>query len=107
MIELRDDAFPPDAVLGDLLATAWPAWRGEQFGPILARSLAHVGAFEGQRLVGYVNVATDGGVTPSCSTPAFILNFNGAWWESDWWSGRRTLPANAAQSGCTSTMSRI
>ena len=29
---------------------------------MLPRSLAHLGAFEGQRLVGFVNVAWDGGV---------------------------------------------
>ncbi len=68
MITLRDDAFPADGALGDLLASAWPAWRGQSFVKILARSLAHVCAFEGEHLVGYVNVATDGGVH------AFILD---------------------------------
>jgi GNAT superfamily N-acetyltransferase len=29
---------------------------------VLERSLAHVGAFDGNRLVGFVNVAWDGGV---------------------------------------------
>jgi ribosomal protein S18 acetylase RimI-like enzyme len=40
---------------------AWGAdWQGD-LGAILARSLVHAGAFDGDRLVGYVNVAWDGG----------------------------------------------
>ncbi|HEY5105873.1 MAG TPA: GNAT family N-acetyltransferase [Caulobacteraceae bacterium] len=78
MIALRDDAFPTDGALGDLLATAWPAWRGQSFAAILARSLAHVCAFEDERLVGYVNVATDGGVhafiLDTCVHPDFQRN---------------------------------
>lgn len=40
---------------------AWGAeWQGD-LGAILAHSLVHAGAFDGDRLVGYVNVAWDGG----------------------------------------------
>lgn len=41
---------------------AWgSAWSGD-LAFILARSLVHAGAYVGPRLVGYVNVAWDGGV---------------------------------------------
>jgi GNAT superfamily N-acetyltransferase len=48
------------------------AWGGEvtpkDFSTVLARSLAHVGAYDGERLIGFVNVAWDGGIH------AFILD---------------------------------
>jgi GNAT superfamily N-acetyltransferase len=47
------------------------AWGGEKpagFQPILKRSLAHVGAYDGDMLIGFVNVAWDGGIH------AFILD---------------------------------
>ena len=51
-----------DAELNALFAAAWPDHTGTAFGPIHARSLTWVSARRGGRLVGYVNVATDGGV---------------------------------------------
>lgn len=40
----------------------WNATPPQTFAPVLSRSLAHVTAYDGTRLVGFVNVATDGGV---------------------------------------------
>lgn len=45
-----------------LWRSAWNADDDRDFSSILARSLAHVGAFEKGRLVGFVNVAWDGGI---------------------------------------------
>lgn len=51
-----------DADLLALFRAAWPAPKNEQFGHVLERSLCWVSAHAGQRLVGFVNVAWDGGV---------------------------------------------
>lgn len=61
-ITIKIDPYPSDVALRELWLSAWgdggPAsWQG-----ILARSLVHVGAYDGARLVGYANVAWDGGV---------------------------------------------
>ncbi len=61
-IELRVRAPLTDAELNALFAAAWPDHAGRLFGPIHERSLTWVSAWRGDRLVGYVNVATDGGV---------------------------------------------
>lgn len=54
---------PPltDAQLNALFAAAWPACVPRAFGPVLAKSLTYCGAFRGDELVGFVNVAGDGG----------------------------------------------
>ncbi|WP_182548954.1 GNAT family N-acetyltransferase [Phyllobacterium myrsinacearum] len=41
---------------------AWDDFVCKDFSGILARSLAHAGAYDGQRLIGFVNVAWDGGI---------------------------------------------
>ncbi|GGF45706.1 N-acetyltransferase [Youhaiella tibetensis] len=61
-IHYRLDPHPDDASLGALWRAAWEAEPPPSFAPILARSLVHVGAYDGEGLVGYLNVATDGGV---------------------------------------------
>jgi len=60
-ITYRIDPFPADAELGQLWRRAWRAEPPPSFAPILARSLAHLGAYAGVRLIGFVNVAWDGG----------------------------------------------
>lgn len=57
-----------DAELNELFAAAWPGHRPARFGPVLARSTAWITARRAGRLVGYVNVAGDGGAH------AFILD---------------------------------
>lgn len=57
--------YRADAVGEDALRRLWDAvWRRpapQRLADVLARSLAHVGAYDGSNLVGFVNVATDGG----------------------------------------------
>jgi GNAT superfamily N-acetyltransferase len=57
-------ARPPltDAELNALFAAAWPGYREIPFGPVLERSLTWIAARSGDQLVGFVNVATDGGI---------------------------------------------
>jgi len=50
-----------DVALNTLFAAAWPEYQERAFGPILARSLAWFGATRGGELIGFVNVAWDGG----------------------------------------------
>jgi len=54
----------PNAALNALYAAAWPAHgdRESNFQPVLARSLVYIGAYAGERLVGFVYVAWDGGI---------------------------------------------
>ena len=48
--------------LNALFADAWPEHAERDFQPILSRSLAYVCAYQGPRLVGFVNIAWDGGI---------------------------------------------
>ena len=68
MIEIVSDPFPGDAAMRALWRRAWNGEGPQSFQPLLQRSLAHVGAYDGATLVGFVNVAWDGGVH------AFILD---------------------------------
>ena len=67
-IEIVTDPFPTDEAMRRLWRAAWNGEGPESFQPLLGRSLAHVGAYDGRDLVGFVNVAWDGGVH------AFILD---------------------------------
>ncbi|WEK49834.1 MAG: GNAT family N-acetyltransferase [Candidatus Kaistia colombiensis] len=60
--EIRVDPFPSHADLDRLWRASWqqPGPRDPQ--AILSRSLVHLGAYAGPALVGFVNVAWDGGV---------------------------------------------
>ena len=73
-IELRIDPYPGNDALNALMASAWGNGPRD-FSPILSRSLAHVGAFDDQRLIGFVNVAWDGGIhafiIDTCVDPDF------------------------------------
>ena len=68
MIDIRADPFPDDAALQHLWRVAWGSTEQRAFQPVLQRSLAHIGAYDGMGLVGLVNIAWDGGVH------AFILD---------------------------------
>ena len=50
-----------DAELNHLFSASWTAHRVRAFGPILQRSLTYFGAYQDSRLIGFVNVAWDGG----------------------------------------------
>ena len=54
---------PPlsDAALNDLFARAWPDHRPGTYQAVLERSLGYIGAFLDGQLIGFVNLATDGG----------------------------------------------
>jgi ribosomal protein S18 acetylase RimI-like enzyme len=67
-VELRVDPYPSDAEMETLWRLAWGEPPTIAFSGILSRSLAHVGAYEGDALIGFVNVAWDGGIH------AFILD---------------------------------
>ncbi len=60
-ISLRERPALADADLNALFATSWPGHEDRAFGPILTRSLSYFGAYRGADLVGFVNVAWDGG----------------------------------------------
>lgn len=68
MIDVVTDPFPSDPAMRRLWLAAWGDEGHESFQPLLGRSLAHVGAYDGTTLVGFVNVAWDGGIH------AFILD---------------------------------
>lgn len=68
MIDIATDPLPDDVALARLWLAAWGDAGPASFQPILERSLTHIGAYDGERLVGFVNVAWDGGVH------AFILD---------------------------------
>ena len=62
---IRYRPVPPDLTNGQLDAlfrASWPGHQARNFAPVLARSLTYVCAFDGDRLVGFVNVAWDGGL---------------------------------------------
>ena len=68
LIEIVTDPFPGDEAMRRLWLVAWGDQGRGSFQPLLERSLTHVGAYDGALLVGFVNVAWDGGVH------AFILD---------------------------------
>ncbi len=57
----RSPSLASDA-LNALFATAWPAHAPRDFAAVLKRSLVYIAAFDGAQLVGFVNVAWDGGL---------------------------------------------
>jgi GNAT superfamily N-acetyltransferase len=60
-VEFRTDPHPPERAFAPLWRAAWGSeWTGD-LDQILSHSLVHIGAFEGEKLIGYVNVAWDGG----------------------------------------------
>lgn len=60
-----DFRISPDVSSDDLnalFATAWENHAASDFAPILSRSLLYVCAYDGERLIGFVNLAWDGGI---------------------------------------------
>lgn len=74
-IRIAIDPFPTDAALRRLWQVAWGDDGPASFQPIVQRSLAHLGAYDGALLVGFVNVAWDGGIhafiLDTCVDPAY------------------------------------
>lgn len=52
--------MPKNDVLNALFSNAWGGESSKDFSKILAHGLAHICAYDGDRLVGFVNVAWDG-----------------------------------------------
>jgi GNAT superfamily N-acetyltransferase len=48
--------------LNVLFSASWPQHSWRDFQPVLNRSLTYICAYEGERLVGFVNLAWDGGI---------------------------------------------
>jgi len=61
-VEYRVDASPTNAELFALRQDAWGEHEEVDWTPILRRSLAFMTAHAGGQLIGFVNVAWDGGV---------------------------------------------
>lgn len=49
-------------LLNRLFESAWPSYGTRDFARVLDRSTVYIGAFCGDRLVGFVNIAWDGGL---------------------------------------------
>jgi GNAT superfamily N-acetyltransferase len=75
VIEIVSDPFPDDGAMQALWRVAWGGDGSRSFQLLLQRSLAHVGAYDGETLIGFVNVAWDGGVhafiLDTCVDPAY------------------------------------
>lgn len=63
--------------LGELLEPDRPAGARQDYEHVLTRSFTWIGAFHGDRLVGYVNVAWDGGVHAFLLDPTVHPEFRG------------------------------
>jgi GNAT superfamily N-acetyltransferase len=61
-VTYRISPLVANPALNSLFAAAWPEHSPRDFTPILARSLAYVCAYTGETLVGFVNLAWDGGI---------------------------------------------
>lgn len=61
-IEYRISPLVSDYELNELFSSAWPNHAQSAFGTVLSRSLVYICAYEHKRLVGFVNLAWDGGV---------------------------------------------
>jgi GNAT superfamily N-acetyltransferase len=64
MTTIRYETTPDLAnpAMNDLFAAAWDGHSDRDFRPVLDRSLVYLGAFDDSRLVGFINIAWDGGV---------------------------------------------
>jgi ribosomal protein S18 acetylase RimI-like enzyme len=65
LISIEVDPRPSDAELRELWRAVWGDAGSSDIGAVLSRSLAHLGAYDGQRLIGFVNIAWDGGAHAS------------------------------------------
>lgn len=62
LVTYRVNPAASDGELNSLFAAAWPAHVTADFEPMLKHSLAYVCAYGGDKLVGFVNLAWDGGI---------------------------------------------
>jgi GNAT superfamily N-acetyltransferase len=76
LVEIGTGIRPSSDSLNALFRAAWgPDHTDRDFGPILDRALGHVCAHDGAALVGFVNIAWDGGahafLLDTCVLPAY------------------------------------
>lgn len=76
-IEYRRRPALSNEMLGNLLEPEQPPQARQNYEQVLARSLTWIGAFDGERLIGYVNVAWDGGVHAFLLDPTVHPLFRG------------------------------
>lgn len=74
-VDFRIDPPIDDAALNDLFARAWPDHTPGVYQTVLARSLGYLGAFAGEQLIGFVNLATDGGEHAFLLDPTVDVGF--------------------------------
>lgn len=60
-VEYRVNLPVTNRDLNALFTNAWPDHKTRDFAPVLKRSLGYVCAYQSDRLVGFINVAWDGG----------------------------------------------
>jgi ribosomal protein S18 acetylase RimI-like enzyme len=66
-----------DTELNDLFSASWTSHTGRAFGPVLQRSLTYFGAYQDAKLVGFVNVAWDGGDHAFLLDPTVLPAYRG------------------------------
>lgn len=64
-VQLFCDRRPEEQALRELWSNAWSSPGPSDWDSILSRSLCYICAYQGEQLVGFVNVAWDGGVHAS------------------------------------------
>lgn len=61
VVDIRIDPFPSQSIISDLWRLTWEVDGLTDFRGILKRGLGHVGAYRGEALIGFANMAWDGG----------------------------------------------
>jgi ribosomal protein S18 acetylase RimI-like enzyme len=77
MADILVDPYPEMDALDRLWRRAWGGPPAAPLAPVLARSLVHVGAFDGDALIGFANVAWDGGIHAFLVDPCVDPDFRG------------------------------
>jgi ribosomal protein S18 acetylase RimI-like enzyme len=75
VIAIEAGSRPADAELREFWQAAWGDPGPADFGAVLSRSLAHLCARDGERLVGFVNIAWDGGKHASIFDTAVLPGY--------------------------------
>lgn len=61
MVEYKICPAMSDSELNNLFRVSWPNHQDRDFREVIIRSLVYVCAYKGRKLIGFVNVAWDGG----------------------------------------------
>ena len=104
MIEYRERPPLDNETLHGLFSASWDDHNRRDFDAILSRSLVYVTAFADDRLVGFVNVATDGGEMLFSWTRPCIPIFVAAELEPNSCAEPANLLVGMGQPGCMSIL---